>query len=106
MDLLFYMAGVALLAHIALCLLLQHGLIDDPTVLRELFVTPNKWAVGNSRFQLLRARYYLPWRSVPGNLQSMSRGQRALFRLAQVTGLLMPLCALASTALDVIRASA
>jgi hypothetical protein len=98
------MAGIALLTHIALCWVLLN-VLNDPDVLRELFAIPNEWAVGKSRFRLLRARYYLPWRSVPGDPQSLSQGQRTLFRLAQMTGLLMPLCALGVIALSMIQAS-
>jgi hypothetical protein len=105
MDLLFYLAGFALLAHIALCLLLQRGLLDNPTVLRELFATPNERLVGNLQFRLLRVRYYLPWRPAPPSLDAMSPGGRIMLNFARATGILMPLCALAFLVLSFIQAT-
>jgi hypothetical protein len=105
MNLLFFLAGFALLAHVTLCLLLQRGLLDNQTVLRELFATPNERLVGNSPFRLLRVRYYFPWRPVPRSRQPMSLSQRVMLNFARATGLLMPVCALAFLALSFVRAT-
>ncbi len=106
MELLLYMAGVALLAHIALCFALQRGPGENRAVLREIFATPNERLLGSSSFRLLRARYYLPWRPVPGDLRSMTSGQRLMLTLAQISGLLMPICFLFFIAASVIQAIA
>jgi hypothetical protein len=87
-DLLFYVAGIALLSHFALCFLLQHRLRDNLPARRELFATPNEVVGGPSRFKLLRARYYLLWGQGPTSRQTMSSGQIILFNFARTTGLL------------------
>jgi hypothetical protein len=105
MDILFYMAGGALLSHFALCVLLQRRLREDPAALHELFAAPNERVIGQSRFQLLRARYYLLWRPMPKNLGTMSRGQVVLFNLAKTTGLLVIVGFLGFLALSVVQAT-
>ena len=106
MDLLFFIAGSALLAHIALCLLLQNRLTGNTAALNELFASPNERLIKKSSFRLLRVRYYLAWRLTPQSLQVMSLGHRVLFTFAKMTGLLVPICSLGFLALSAIQAFA
>src|SRR5258708_32623012 len=103
MDLLFFIAGCALVAHIALCLLLQNMLLNNTAALNKLFAIPNERLVKKSGFRLLRVRYYFLWQQTSQSL-GMSRGENVLFNLAKATGLLMPICALSFIALSVIQA--
>ena len=48
MDLLFDIAGIALIVHIALCSMLKRGLRDNSAMLDELFAVPNGRIVGRS----------------------------------------------------------
>src|SRR5205823_1383082 len=106
MDLLFVLAGVALLAHVALCALLQRRLREERNVLHELFATPNQALLGSSSFRLLRARYYLPWQGVPATIRSLDAGSRAILAVTRVTGLLVPTCSLAFLGLSMVQALA
>jgi hypothetical protein len=106
MDLLFFIAGSSLLAHIALCLLLQNMLLNNSVALNELFAIPNERLVKKSRFRLLRllrVRYYFLWQQTSQSL-GISRGENVLVSLAKITGLLMPICSLGFIALSIIQA--
>jgi hypothetical protein len=99
MEILFNVAGAALLMHLVICWLLKNGLAENAEMLQELFATPNRGLVGKSGFQLLRARYYVPWKFTSNTIKSMSRSRRLMLNLARITGVLVPLCALAFLAL-------
>jgi len=103
-DLLFDIAGIALIVHIALCSMLMRGLRDNSAMLDELFAVPNGRIVGRSSFRLLRVRYYLPWISVR-SLGPIGGGTRVILILAQISGLLMPICALSFLALATVLAT-
>jgi hypothetical protein len=94
MDMLFYVAGTALLAHLVICWLLQNSLAANAETLKELFAIANQGLVGKSRFQLLRVCYYLPWKATSNQTKSMDGPQRLMFSFARITGVLVPLCAL------------
>ena len=102
---LFYAAGISVLAHVALCFLLRRSLLERPQVLCEFFAIPNERLIGDLGVRLLRARYYIPWKSMPIDMQSMSRGQLSLLTLARITGVLMPICWLSFLALSFIQAT-
>jgi len=93
-NVLFVTAGMALLAHVALSLSLQRRLTDRPDVLQALFANPNRFMAKESSFRLLRARYYLCWRKLPEQVNSIDSSLRKQSTLARLTGLLMPVCAL------------
>jgi hypothetical protein len=103
MDLLFFIAGCALLGHIALCLLLQRRLVSNTVALDKLFAIPNERFVKKTSFRLLRVRYYFSWQQTSQSL-GMSRGESVLLNLAKITGLLLPICSLGFIALSVIQA--
>ena len=105
MNILFDVAGAALLMHLILCWLLKGSLTANAEVLQELFAIPNQGLVKSSSFQLLRVRYYIPWKSSLSNgIRSMNGFQRLILCLARITGLLVPLCALAFLALAAFQA--
>lgn len=100
----FNIAGAALLTHLVICWLMKNSLVANDAALRQLFAVPNQRLVGSSGFQLLRVRYYLPWRATPAGIDSLSGSQRVMLGLAQVTGLLVPICALVFLALSAVQA--
>jgi hypothetical protein len=104
MAVLFNVAGVALLAHLAICWLLQRSLAISPGTLEELFAIPNRGLGNKSKFQLLRISYYFPWKSVSRKTEPMDTSQKFMLRLAQITGMLVPLCILTFFALAAYRA--
>jgi hypothetical protein len=99
MNMLFYVAGTALLVHLVICWLLQRSLAANDETLKELFAIPNQGLGVKSRFQLLRFGYYLPWKAASHQTKSMDGAQRLMLRSARVTGVLVPLCALVFLAL-------
>jgi hypothetical protein len=103
LNVVFYVAGVALLVHLAICWLLQRSLTSNPDALQELFASPNQ-VLGKSRFQLLRVRYYVPWRAASSILPSMDVPQRLMLTLARISGILVPLCFLIFFALSASQA--
>ena len=99
MVVLFNAAGAALLMHLVICWLLKRSLSANAEMLQDLFAIPNQDLVGNSGFQLLRVRYYIPWKSTSNEIKSMDGSQRLMLNLTRITGVLVPLCALVFLAL-------
>jgi len=70
-GLLLYCGGIAMLAHIALCVLLFRGLANNGTARKALMTIPNRASAPTSSIWLLRARYYLPWQSLPPTVNEL-----------------------------------
>jgi hypothetical protein len=87
-GLFFYVGGVAMLSHIALCELLVRGLANYGEVKEALMAIPNRPLVPTSSIRLLRARIYLPWQSLPPALNELEPFVRRIFHAARITGLL------------------
>lgn len=105
-DLLLVVGGSALLAHCALCFFLQRRLRDRPDVLRALFAIPNSAIVKESSVRLLKARYYLLWRRLPEDLESIDPTSGTMLILARLTGLLMPVGLLGFIGISIFQALA
>jgi hypothetical protein len=87
-GLLFFASGMAMLAHLALCALLVRGLADNGVVKEALMAIPNRPLHPTSSMRLLRARYYLPWQSLPPTINELEPRVRFILQTARITGLL------------------
>jgi hypothetical protein len=87
-GLLFFAGGLAMLAHIALCALLVRGLAHNGAVKEALMAMPNRPLAPTSSIRLLRARYYLPWRSLPPTINELEAWVRRTLQTARITSLL------------------
>jgi hypothetical protein len=87
-GLLFFAGGLAMLAHIALCALLVRGLANNGAVKEALMAIPNRPLAPTSSIRLLRARYYLPWQSLPPTINELEPWVRRTLQTARITGLL------------------
>jgi hypothetical protein len=85
---LFYAGGMAMLAHIALCALLVRGLSDNDAAKEALMAIPNRPLTPATSIRLLRARYYLPWQSLPPAIDELDPWIRRTLMAARITGLL------------------
>ena len=87
-GLLFFAGGVAMLVHIALCALLVRGLGNNGATKEALMAIPNRPLAPTSRMRLLRARYYLPWQSLPPTINELAPWIRRTLQTARIAGLL------------------
>lgn len=87
-GLFFFASGAAMLAHIALCALLVRGLANDRAAKEALMAIPNRPLAPTSSIRLLRARYYLPWQSLPANINELEPWVRRTLLTARITGLI------------------
>jgi hypothetical protein len=87
-ELFFFAGGAAMLAHIALCALLVRGLANNGAAKEALMAIPNRPLAPTSSIRLLRARYYLPWQSLPPTIHEMEPWVRKTLLTARITGLL------------------
>lgn len=91
-DILFFSAGVCLLAHIALCFVLQWRLRDQEGLIQRLFSIPNEVLLKGSSIdlRLLRARYYLPFSRLDLGNARLDALDRIFLIAARVTGFMVP----------------
>jgi hypothetical protein len=101
----FFAGGVAMLAHIALCALLVRGLADNGAAREALMAIPNRPLAPTSSIRLLRARYYLPWQSLPPTLNQLDPWTRRILQAARISGLLFVVSMLGFLAAEVASAS-
>ena len=87
-GLFFFAGGVAMLAHIALCALLVRGVANNGAAKETLMAIPNRPLAPTSSIRLLRARYYLPWRSLPPTINELEPWVRRTLLTARITGLI------------------
>ena len=87
-GLFFFAGGAAMLAHIALCALLVRGLANDGAAKEALMAIPNRPLAPTSSILLLRARYYLPWQSLPATINELEPWVRGTLLTARITGLI------------------
>jgi hypothetical protein len=80
MDMLFFAAGILLLAHLIFCVVAARRLIDHGGAISQLFGTSNR------SVRLLRVRYYLPW--IRLDLGPLSPIARILVFATRLTGFL------------------
>jgi hypothetical protein len=99
-ELLIYIAGAAILLHVALCLALQRVLRDHVETLQELFAIPNEPLSDGHGVRLLRARYYLPWHDTPPIVSRTTRSVRLMLVIARFSGVLAPAAFIAFFALE------
>ncbi len=95
LDALFVTAGGALVGHVLLCAVLQYRLRDHAEVLGEVFAVPNSKLSSGLSFRLLRARYYLPWKTTNFEHVRLDSATRSLLLIARITGIVMPVASLA-----------
>jgi hypothetical protein len=101
----FFAGGVVMLAHIALCALLVRGLADNGAAKEALMAIPNRPLAPTSSIRLLRARYYLPWQSLPPTLNQLDPWTRRILQAARISGLLFVASMLGFLAAKVASAS-
>jgi hypothetical protein len=86
-GMLFFAGGAAMLAHFALCALLVRGLANDGAAKEALMAIPNRPLAPTSSIRFLRARYYLPWQSLPPTMNALEPWVRRTLLTARITGL-------------------
>jgi hypothetical protein len=105
MDTLIVVAGIALVSHVALCVVLQRRLREHEDVLKELFAIPNSRLSEGVGVRLLRVRYYLPWAKSGLDSSRIDAVSRTVLVAARVTGLVVPIALLAFLATPFLQAS-
>lgn len=93
-----------MLAHIALCALLVRGLANNGAAKEALMAIPNRPLAPTSSIRLLRARYYLPWQSLPPTIIELEPWVRRTLLTARITGLLFVVSMVGFLAAEVARA--
>ena len=93
MEMLAFTAGVAMLLHIALSIIARRGLATYPVLEAQLFAVPNRWLGGPGLIQLLRVRYFLPFRALPEGSHVLEPWVRATLLASRLSGLIF-LCAI------------
>ena len=91
---LLQIGGYAMLAHIALSMALRGLVRENDMLATKLFAIPNEWTGRSWGLHLLRARYYLLWRSAPREMRQQSPLARITFLLTRLTGLAVPIAML------------
>jgi hypothetical protein len=92
LDILLVIAGVAMLLHFALCLIVRRSVAGDRAIEDELFAVPNRWAGAPDLIRLLRVRYFLPFWPLPQSARLLDPTIRATLLAARIAGLCF-LCA-------------
>jgi hypothetical protein len=87
-ELSFLTGGAAMLAHVCLCWLLLRGLANNGSVKEALMAIPNRPLAPTSGIRLLRARYYLPWQSLPPGASDLEPWVRRPLLASRITGFL------------------
>jgi hypothetical protein len=75
-----------MLAHIAVCALLVRDLANNGAAKETLMAIPNRPLAPTSSIRLLRARYYLPWQSLPPTNNELEPWVRSALLTARITG--------------------
>ncbi|MBS0380707.1 MAG: hypothetical protein JSS29_19675 [Proteobacteria bacterium] len=105
MDKLIVVAGVALVSHLALCMVLLRRLRDREDLLKELFAVPNSRLSEGRGVKILRVRYYLPWGGSALGGTPIDAVSRAALVAARLTGMAVPVALLAFLAIPFIQAT-
>jgi hypothetical protein len=89
-DILFNIAGIALGAHVVLSFVTVRGLADYPIVAAAVFTAPNR-LLGTPAWmpqwmQLMRVRYFWPFRALPVGTASIEAGMRRLLLATRLAG--------------------
>jgi len=85
----FLMAGgVAMFAHLGLCALLLRGLENNGSFREALMAIPNRPLGTPLSIRLLRARYYLPWQSLPPGASDLEPWVRRTLLASRIAGFL------------------
>ena len=92
-ETLFLTAGVAMFLHIALSTIARRGLANHPALEAQLFAVPNRWLGTPDLIQLLRVRYFLPFRPLPEGSRLLEPWVQATLLAARLSGLIF-LCAI------------
>ena len=103
-GLFFFAGGAAMLAHIALCALLVRGLANNGAAKEALMAIPNRPLAPTSSIRLMRARYYLPWQSLPPTINELEPWVLGTLLTARITGLLFVVSMVGFLAAEVTRA--
>jgi hypothetical protein len=103
-GLFFFAGGMAILVHIALCALLVRGLANNGAAKEALMAIPNRPLAPTSSIRLLRARYYLPWQSLPPTINELEPWVRRTLQTARITGLLCVVSMVGFLAAEVVSA--
>jgi len=77
-----------MLAHLGLCALLLRGLESNVVARDALMAIPNRPLAPTSRIRLLRARYYLPWQSLPPGASDLKPWVRRTLLASRIAGFL------------------
>ena len=88
MEVLFNLAGFAMMLHVLCSLFLLAKLHNDP-LSGELFVLPNAWLGSQPRWlslRLLRAKFFVPWAQSPLAMSESSFATCAIFWVARLSG--------------------
>ena len=101
-DLALIGAGIMMLSHVFLSLLLRALVGWHSSLAAELFSVPNSPLVPDWGFRLLNAKFFLPWVPSPQSMQSQPPLARMSLLLARVSGLSVPILLLAFLALSIL----
>jgi hypothetical protein len=106
-DILFFFAGVCLLAHMVLCFMLLRRLREQKDLIQRLFAVPNEVLLKGSDIdvKLLRARYYWPFARLDLGNEQLDVLDRCYLLAARITGFMMPACSVMFFAVQFIQAS-
>ena len=102
-DALFEIAGMTMLGHLALCVVLQWRLRSQENIVLELFAVPNSLLSKGIGPRLLRTRYYWPWTKF-NLVESLEVRDQIILVAARVTGLFVPIALLAFLAMSILQA--
>jgi hypothetical protein len=87
-EFLLLAGGVAMFAHFGLCAWLLRGLENNGPVREALMAIPNR-PLGTPRsIRFLRARYYLPWLSLPPGASDLEPRVRGVLLASRLMGFL------------------
>jgi len=108
MEILFNVAGLALVLHLA-CSTLMLAFLRDDALAQVLFAIPGGWPGARPRWfalRLLRGRFLVPWTPAPAGLTRESTLVNLAFWSARIAGTVFPLAALAFLFLAISAAGA
>ena len=86
LEVLFYCAGLAFTAHLAVSFPLKSQLQGDDDLIRLIFLMPNTRLGNTYGPQLLRSKYFMPRVEHPDDIDDYSFAVRGTFMLARVAG--------------------
>jgi hypothetical protein len=101
-DLALMGAGIMMLSHLFLSMLLRALVGWHSPLAAELFSLPNAPLVPDWGFRLLNAKFFLPWVPSPQSMQSQPTLARISLLLARISGGSVPILLLAFMALSIL----